>query len=247
MVCLALPADELVFVTPSDHRMNRLENYWKAVARAKVLAEEGYVVTFGIKAAYPETGFGYIEAEGEIVTGFREKPDATTAQAYIDSGRYWWNSGMLVFRADTILAEFERHSPEMLAACRKVKGTLPTLEQMQAIPSISIDFAVMEKSDKVRVVAVDPGWSDLGSFDALAEEVVPDANGNAVLGGSPPVFVSARNNLIVVTGRKVALIDVEGLMVIDTPDALLIVKRGSSQEVKDVVAQLKKSDPGLLE
>jgi mannose-1-phosphate guanylyltransferase len=247
LACLALAPDELVFVTPSDHRMNRLDDYWRAVKRAQVLAEEGFLVTFGITATYPETGFGYIEADGDVVKSFREKPDLATAEAYLASGRYFWNSGMFVFQAKTFLDELGRHSPEVLAACRKVGGTQPTLEQMQAIPSISIDYAVMEKSHRVRVVAVDPGWSDLGSFDALVEEVRPGADGNAVLGGSAPVLVDARNNLVVGTGRKIALVDVEDLLVIDTPDALLIVKRGSSQKVKDVVDVLKKTDASLLD
>ena len=247
LTCLALPADEVVFVTPSDHRMNRLEDYWRAVGRAKALAGEGFLVTFGIHAAYPETGFGYIEADGEVVKSFREKPDAATAQTYIDSGRYFWNSGMFVFRAGTFLAELELHAPEVLAACRRVAGLEPTLEQMKAIPSISIDYAVMEKSDRVRVVAVDPGWSDLGSFDALMDEVTDRPTGNAVLGAVDPVFVEAKNNLVVGGTRKIALAGVDDLLVIDTPDALLIVKRGSSQKVKDVVDQLKKTGSGLLD
>jgi mannose-1-phosphate guanylyltransferase len=247
LACLALPPEEIVFVTPSDHRMNRLEDYWRAVKRAKTLAEAGFLVTFGITPTYPETGFGYIEADGEVVKSFREKPDLKTAEGYIASGRYSWNSGMFVFQAGVFLAELERHSPDVLAACRLVGGTHPSLAQMQAIPSISIDYAVMEKSDRVRVVAVDPGWSDLGSFDALAEEVPQGVNGNAVLGGRPPVFVDAQNNLVVGTGRKIALVDVEDLLVIDTPDALLIVKRGSSQKVKDVVSELKTTDPALLD
>jgi len=248
LACLALPQDEVVFVTPSDHRMNRLEDYWRAVGRAKQLAEEGFLVTFGITAAYPEIGFGYIEADGEVVKSFREKPDATTAQAYVDSGRYFWNSGMFVFQAGAFLTELGRLSPEVLAACRKVADPIrPSLTEMQAIPSISIDYAVMEKSDRVRVVSVDPGWSDLGSFDALADEVKEDPSDNGVLGAEAPVFVDARGNLVVGGTRKVALVDVDDLLVIDTADALLIVKKGSSQKVKDVVAELKKTQSPLLD
>jgi mannose-1-phosphate guanylyltransferase len=247
LVCLRLAPDELVFVTPSDHLVTKPAEYARAVARARGLAEEGFLVTFGIRPSYPETGFGYIEADGEAVLSFREKPDAATAQGYLDSGRHFWNSGMFVFRAGSFLDELGRHSPEVLASCRKAGGGQPTLEQMQAIPSISIDYAVMEKSDRVRVVACDPGWSDLGSFDALFDEVPPDLGGNAVLGGQPPIFVDSRNNLVVGSGRKVALVDVENLMIIDTPDALLIMKRGSSQKVKHVVGELKKSGSGLLE
>jgi mannose-1-phosphate guanylyltransferase len=247
LACLALPADEVVFVTPSDHRMRRLDDYWRAVKRATALAQAGYMVTFGISATYPETGFGYIEAEGEVVKSFREKPDLATARAFLDSGRYFWNSGMFVFQAGVFLAELERHSPEVFEACRRAKRGRPSLEQMQAIPSISVDYAVMEKSDRVRVVSCDPGWSDLGSFDALADEVAAGPHGNAVLGEPAPILIDARNNLVVGSGRKVALVDVEDLLVIDTPDALLIVKRGSSQKVKEVVAELKNTAGTLLD
>jgi len=246
LACLALPADEFVFVTPSDHRMNSLDEYWRAVKRARELAEEGYLVTFGITPTYPETGFGYIEADGEVVKSFREKPYLETAQRYIDSVRYSWNSGMFVFRAGVFLAELERQSPEVFRACRKVKSLQPTLAEMQAIPSISIDYAVMEKSKLVRMVAADPGWSDLGSFDALAEEVPLGSTGNSTLGETQPVFIDARNNLLVTSGRTIALAGVEDLIVVDTPDALLIVKRGSSQKVKEVVEALKKEGSGLL-
>lgn len=247
LACLALPEDEVVFVTPSDHRMTRLDAYWQAVRRAQTLAEEGFLVTFGIQATYPETGFGYIEADGEVVKSFREKPDLATAQGYLASGRYLWNSGMFVFRAGVFLSELGRHSPEVLAACQAVRSTQPTLDQMQAIPSISVDYAVMEKSAVVRVVPVDPGWSDLGSFDALADEVTPDPQGNRVLGEGEPIFVDAQSNLVLGRGRKVALVGVENLLVVDTPDALLIVRRGASQKVKDVVEVLKKTARPLLD
>jgi mannose-1-phosphate guanylyltransferase len=254
LACLALPADEVVFVTPSDHRMNRQEDYWRAVGRAKALAEQGFLVTFGIQPTFPETGFGYIEADGEDVKSFREKPDAATAQAYLASGRYLWNSGMFVFRAGTFLDELAAHCPEVLSAAHNAfaagqtaQGIEPSPAAMNAIPSISIDYAVMEKSTKVKVVACDPGWSDLGSFDALADEVPAGPTGNAILGSGSPIFVDAKGNLVLAGDRKIALIDVEGLMVIDTPDALLICQKGSSQKVKDVVNELKKEGSRLLE
>lgn len=247
LACLHLPPEEVVFVTPSDHRMNRLADYVRAVARAQALAEEGFLVTFGIQPTYAETGYGYIEAEGEAVKNFREKPDATTAQAYLESGRYLWNSGMFVFRAGTFLEELGRHSPEVLLACRAVNSLAPSLEAMNSIPSISIDYAVMERSNRVRVVSCDPGWSDLGSFDALAEEVPAGPDGNALLGHPKPVFVDSRGNLVVSRDRQIALVGVEDLLVIDTPDGLVIAKKGTSQRVKDVVAELKKTNPGLLD
>jgi len=247
LACLRLPKDEIVFVTPSDHRMTKLADYLRAVERAKVLAQEGFLVTFGITPTFPETGFGYIEAEGEVVRSFREKPDLETAQRYLESGRHFWNSGMFVFQAGIFLDELERYCPEVLSACRKVGTGQPSLDQMQAIPSISIDYAVMEKSQRVRVVSCDPGWSDLGSFDALSDEVGQPQEGNGVLGAQSPLFFGSKNNLVVGGKRKIAMIDVEDLIVIDTPDALLLVKKGSSQKVKDVVAELKKNGSALLE
>ncbi len=246
LVCQGLPADEVVFVTPSDHLMTKPLEYGRAVRRAVELASAGNLVTFGIRPAYPETGYGYMEAEGETVLSFREKPDEATAEAYVASGRHYWNSGMFVFQAGVFLDELKRYSPEVLTACQKVKGD-PSREQMEAIPSISIDYAVMEKSKRVRMVACDPGWSDLGSFDALFDEVTPMVGGNSVLGGQSPIFVDSRRNLVVGSNRKVALVDVEDLIVIDTADALLILKRGSSQKVKDVVGELKKEQSTLLE
>ena len=247
LVCLTLPADEVVFVTPSDHRMTNEADYQRAVTRAEELARQGFLVTFGIRPSYPETGFGYIEADGEVVRSFREKPDVATAQGYCDSGRYYWNSGMFVFQAGTFLEELGKYSPDVLAACQRVATLTPTLAEMESIPSISIDYAVMEKSNKVRVVPCDPGWSDLGSFDALAEELTEGDRSNVALGSQAPIFVDSRNNLVVGSGRKVALIDVDDLMVIDTPDALLIVRKGSGQKVKDVVTALRKEGSGLLE
>jgi len=241
LACLALvaagKAEELVLVTPSDHLMTKPADYERAVKRAGELAAQGYLVTFGINPTSPDTGFGYIEAKGENLVSFREKPDLATAKAYLESGRYFWNSGMFVFRAGVFLAELQKHSPEVYRACRA--ATTVTHEAMMAIPSISIDYAVMEKTTLGKVVACDPGWSDLGSFDALYEDTEPRKDGNRVLSSLPPVFVEARNNLVVGSGRQIALIDVEGLIVVDTADALLITKRGSTQKVKHVVSLLK--------
>ena len=246
LVCLALDPEELVFVTPSDHLITKAPEYRRAVARAAELAAEGYLVTFGIKPTGPETGFGYIEAQGETVVSFREKPDLVTAQGYVAGGKHFWNSGMFVFKAGAFLGELGIHAPEVLDACRRVGGVTPDEAGMRAIPAVSIDYAVMEKSRKVRVVSCDPGWSDLGSFDALYDEVERNETGNGVLTSVEPIFVGSKNNLVVGAQRKVALVDVEDLMVIDTPDALLIVRRGSSQKVKDVVDALRKGQDERL-
>jgi len=254
LVCWNLDPDEVLLVTPSDHLITRQGPYGQAVIRARALAEAGHLVTFGIRPTYAETGFGYIEADGELVLSFREKPDAATAGAYLTTGRHWWNSGLFVFRAGVFLDELRRHSPEVWEASRQAalegRGpglVAPSRALMEAIPAVSIDYAVMEKSGNVRVVPCDPGWTDLGSFDALFDEVGPGPGGNAVLGGEAPIFVDSRHNLIVGARRQIALIDVEDLIVIDTADALLILRRGSSQKVRDVVGQLRDASSPLLD
>ncbi|BCN94332.1 xanthan biosynthesis protein XanB [Thiomicrorhabdus immobilis] len=258
LACMALDADDLVLVTTSDHLVKDQAAYETAVIQAKALAEQNNLVTFGIKPTYPEVGFGYIEADGNDVLSFKEKPDALTAQSYIEQGNYYWNSGMFCFKAGVFLAELQKYAPEMYQACLDAmpKTGCKTeiridLEMMNAISEDSIDYAVMEKSNKVKVVPCDMGWSDLGSFDALFEEVKQPGQDNAVLPrleDSPePICIDSKNNLIVARERQIALVDVEDLLVVDTSDAILISKKGSSQKVKEVVAQIKKQTPELTE
>jgi len=258
LACMALDSDDLVLVTTSDHLVKDQAAYEKAVLEAKALAEQDNLVTFGIQPTYPETGFGYIEANQNDVLSFKEKPDAETAQSYIDQGNYYWNSGMFCFKAGVFLDELKQYAPEMYQACQDAMPTEACdteiridLEKMNAIPEDSIDYAVMEQSQKVKVVPCDMGWSDLGSFDALFDEVKQPGLGNAVLArleDSPePICVDSTNNLIVARERQIALVDVEDLLVVDTSDAILISKKGSSQKVKNVVAEIKKQAPELSE
>ncbi len=243
LACMALEADDIVFVTTSDHLVKDHVAYEKTVLEAKALAEQNNIVTFGIRPSYPETGFGYIEANGNDVASFKEKPDEQTAQLYIEQGSYYWNSGMFCFKAGVFLEELKQYAPEIYRACLKAlpANTKKTeirigLDAMTAIPEDSIDYAVIEKSQKVKVVPCDMGWSDLGSFDALYDEVKVASSGNAILprtDGSPePICIDAHNNLLVTRGRQIALVDVDDLLVVDTSDALLISKKGSSQKVK---------------
>ena len=259
LACMTLDSDDLVMVTTSDHLVKNQEAYEAAMLQAKSLAEKGGLVTFGIQPTYPETGFGYIEASGNDVLSFKEKPDAQTAQSYIDQGNYYWNSGMFCFKAGVFLEELKKYALDLYLACEKA---LPetnneaseiriTIDAMLAIPDDSVDYAVMEKSSKVKVVPCDMGWSDVGSFDALYDEVkqTNQDNGMILRGEHPhePICISAKNNLIIASDRQVALIDVDDLLVIDTMDALLISKKGSSQKVKKVVAKIKKTTPELSE
>ncbi len=244
--CLALPRDELVLVTPSDHLIGNEAEYKRAIQRGQDLAKSGVLVTFGIEPTYPETGYGYIERSGESVLSFREKPDLLTAKKYLETGGYVWNSGMFLFQAGTFLDELAEWAPDVLERCRAA-GPVPTAEAMANVPAVSVDYAVMEKSRRVRVVPLSADWSDLGTVDALAEALA-DANGHVRLDGGPyPLQVDSRNNTVVSGSRKVVLVDVEDLVVVDTNDAVLIMRKGSSQKVKAIVEMLKTTDPQLLE
>jgi len=252
LACLALEPEEIVLVTPSDHLIKDEKAYLEAVAKAKKLAEGDNLVTFGITPQYAETGFGYIEADGEKVISFKEKPDAATAQAYLDAGNYYWNSGMFCFRAGLFLAELQKHSPEIYEASEaafksaKKDGMIRVgHEAMTEIPEDSIDYAVMEKSDRVKVVPADIGWSDLGSFDALYEELPHDESGNAASTQECDTVIQASNNNLIISEKLVAAIDVDDLLIVDTADALLVSKKGSSQKVKEVVSKLKERNSEL--
>ena len=251
LILLGLPREELVLVSPSDHRITKHDRYAEAVRRAARLAEQGFLVTFGITPQYAETGYGYIEADGENALSFREKPDRTTAEAYLASGRYYWNSGMFVFSAGTLLDELSRCAPEVFDAAQRTyaraeKGNLlrPRPEDMATIPSISIDYAVMEKSKRVKVVACDPGWSDLGSFDALYDETRGDAE-NAAL-ADDATFLNSRRCLVVGGEKPIILEGVEDLIVVQTDDTTLIMRRGQSQNVRDVLKVVAERRPDLL-
>ena len=247
LACMALDPEEIVLVTPSDHLIKNVSAYKSVLGRARVLADEGFLVTFGIVPAFAETGFGYIESEGEEVKAFHEKPDAQTAQGYVHAGNYYWNSGMFCFKAGVFLEELQKHSPEIFETSKlafdnkKIENSTFRIQHadMAAIPEDSIDYAVMEKSNRVKVVESDIGWSDVGSFDALYDEMLKDENGNTV--NPNHISIDSRNNLVYGGERKIATVDVEDLIIIDTGDALLISKKGSSQKVKKVVEEVRKN------
>lgn len=251
LACLALDPEEVVLVSASDHLIKDQETYIKVVGQANELASENNLVTFGITPTYPETGYGYIEASDQDVKAFHEKPDTQTAQKYLEAGNYYWNSGMFCFKAGVFLEELKKYSPDIyegsLTAYKNVKDSGEMIRishvDMEAIPEDSIDYAVMEKSDRVKVIESDISWSDLGSFDALDEELAKDTNGNTL--NEHLYAIDSKNNFVYATERAVALCDVEDLVIVDTSDALLISKKGSSQKVKEVVKQLKTSESEL--
>ena len=246
LACMVLDPETIVLVTPSDHLIKNEEEYFKVLQSAKKLAKKDNLVTFGITPRFAETGFGYIEARGEDVQAFHEKPDLKTAQKYVNAGNYYWNSGMFCFKATIFLEELKKYSPNMYEACEKALEVDKSddmirikHEAMMNIPEDSIDYAVMEKSNKVKVVASDIGWSDVGSFDALYEELPKDENGNSI--NENHVSIDSKNNLIYGNYRKIATVDIEDLIIVDTGDALLISKKGSSQKVKVIVKEVRKT------
>ena len=242
--CFALNPDEIVLVTPSDHLIKDEVEYKKVLDIAQKLAREDHLVTFGIIPTYAETGFGYIEADGVDAKAFHEKPDFETATKYLKAGNYYWNSGMFCFKVGVFLEELKKYSPEVYEASQRAfynahKESITRVkhDDMLAIPEDSIDYAVMEKSLKVKVVPSNIDWSDVGSFDALYEELEKDENANTV--NENHIAIDSKNNLIYGNQRKIATVDIEDLIIVDTGDALLVSKKSSSQKVKQVVAKLK--------
>lgn len=246
LACMTLPKDEIVLVTPSDHLIKDEIAYSKVLQKAQKLALENNLVTFGITPSFAETGFGYIESENIYdVKAFHEKPDFNTASKYIKDGNYYWNSGMFCFKAGVFLDEMMKHSPLIYEtskkALEKASNDLMTRikhDDMMNIPEDSIDYAVMEKSSKVKVVPSNINWSDVGSFDALFDELPKDTNNNTI--NENHISIGSKNNLIYGSSRKIATIDIEDTIIIDTGDALLLSKKGSSQKVKNIVSEVKK-------
>ncbi|CAA6819161.1 MAG: Mannose-1-phosphate guanylyltransferase (GDP) (EC [uncultured Sulfurovum sp.] len=245
LACMALEEDEIVLVTPSDHLIKDEDEYKIVLEKAKLLASKNQLVTFGITPAFPETGFGYIEAEGIDVKAFHEKPNLETATRYVNAGNYYWNSGMFCFKAGIFLEELKKYSPEIYnASLLAYKGANKNgmirikHEDMVTIPEDSIDYAVMEKSRIVNVIASDINWSDVGSFDALFEELPKDENNNTQ--NEKHININSKNNLVYGQNKYIATIDIEDLIIVDTGDALLVSKKGSSQKIKQVVKEIKK-------
>jgi len=245
----ALAGDDNLLVTPADHLIKDMDKYEANVRTALKESEAGNIVTFGIIPQYPETGYGYIEADkssdGDAfpVKKFAEKPDYETAKEYVDSGRFYWNSGMFCFESDVFMNELKKYAPEILDKSKAAFDNVDDEENvyrikrddMLAIPSESIDYAVMEHSEVVQMVPSGFDWSDIGSFDSLDDEIAKDESGNSKLDNH--ISIDSKDNCII-ADRVVATVDVENLIIVDTPDALMVAKKGSSQKVKHVVDKL---------
>jgi len=233
--------DSIVAVLPSDHLIEANENYVKAFRNAEKLARN-YLVTFGIKPTKPHTGYGYIKPGeklegGYLVAEFKEKPDLETAKRYVENG-YYWNSGMFMFDTEVFTEEVKRHASDVYEAFETAESIEKAYE---LVPEVSVDYGVMEKTDRAAVVPLNAYWNDLGSFDAIYEVMEKDDSGNAVKVGGRKGYhigVNSRNNLVM-TSRLTATVGVEDLIIIDTDDALLVAHRGEGQRVKEVYRRLK--------
>ncbi len=244
-------ADPILLVLPADHVIRDVKAFQAAVAVGCVEAAAGKLVTFGVVPDRPETGYGYIRrAQGAgpayAVQQFVEKPDVATAHSYVDSGEYYWNSGMFMFRARVYLAELKRHAPAMLSACEDAVAAsvrdldftrLPNAE-FGACPSDSIDYAVMEKTDGAVVVPLDAGWSDVGSWSALQDALPRDAHGNVTTGDV--LMEDSTGCYLHSTSRLIGAVGLKDHVVVETKDAVLVAPRDRVQDVKALVAQLKK-------
>lgn len=242
----------VVVVLPSDHNIKNIDVFGKAIETASKEALNGSLVTFGIKPTFAATGYGYIQAESDFskaevlsIKKFVEKPDLETAKSYLESGDYSWNSGMFIFKAESFLEELKNLNPEIYAATAKSFDAAKASDSFLYLekdafaqnPSISIDYAVMEKTKKGKVVSLDAGWSDVGSWNSLWDISEKDADNNVLQGDI--VVLDAQNSYVRSKGRTVALIGLSDVIVVDTNDTLLVASKAKSEKVKDIVESLK--------
>lgn len=250
--------DEILLVLPADHLISDVLAFNQAVSEARLMALQGYLVTFGINPEYPETGYGYIEADknqrvglGYVVKRFVEKPSLSLATEYVESGHYQWNSGMFCGQVKTFLAEFGLHSPSLVKQVERCLGSSELIKTnkskvlslnpklfMQA-ESISVDYALFEKTTKAAVIPCSIGWSDIGSWLSIAQTLPQDKDGNAIIGET--ILHNTSDCLVYSTNRMVATLDIHDLVIVDTPDAVLVANKNQTQDVKHIVERLKKN------
>lgn len=248
-------------VLSADHHIEQTDLFCELLVVGARMARRGYLVTLGIQPSAPSTGYGYIRRGAFLhragrhsvyqVQAFVEKPDAERARAYLASSEYFWNAGMFVWRADRILQELALHRPAVAGPLAQVEAAIGTPDEQaalaaawQSIENVAIDVAVMEQTAHAAVVPADLGWSDVGDWAALAAVLPRDAHGNAVVGAH--IGVDTHNSLIYGNGRIIATIGVEGLLVVDTHDVLLICPRERAQDVKALVAQVRQQHEHLV-
>lgn len=259
LVALKRSPDAMVLVLSADHIISEQHEFDAAVAAASIDAAAGLLTTFGVKPHSPATGFGYIKPGKQLREGgafkiekFVEKPASETAVRYVNEG-YFWNSGNFLFRAASFIEELERHAPQVLSAMELAIEKAQTdvdfirldSEEFARSPQISVDYAVMEKTDRAAIFPVQYSWNDIGSWDAVFDTLAKDAFGNAIAGEG--FVLDGRNNLIESPTRFTALVGVDDLIVVTVDDAVLVTKRGKAEMLKTLIATLKTRNPKLAE
>ncbi|MBW1958081.1 MAG: mannose-1-phosphate guanylyltransferase/mannose-6-phosphate isomerase [Deltaproteobacteria bacterium] len=237
--------DAVLCIFPADHVIRNTHAFHEKLLSSIKLAEMGHIVTFGIQPDYPETGYGYIEGADEIkehallVKRFVEKPDIETAKRYIEAGNFFWNSGMFTFKASVMMKELNIHQPELLKEMEQLdlSGNMVFQKDYERLPNISIDYAVMEKTDKSAVLPSDFGWSDIGSWKSLYDFISKDANGNVIDGDV--ISKQTQNCFIMGYERLIATNKIQDMVVVETPDAVFVSDMESSRDVKSIVEELK--------
>jgi mannose-1-phosphate guanylyltransferase/mannose-6-phosphate isomerase len=238
---LACTPDEVLFIAPADHVIRPAEEFAVAMRRGAEIASKGHLVTFGVQPTKPETAYGYVKRGAPIAEGcyrverFTEKPDAATARGYLESGEYDWNSGMFAFQAGALLDELKRYASDIHSLVSE--GYDHALAHFDSMPSISIDYAVMERSERVVTLPLSLYWNDVGSWDAFFEVMGRDGDGNLKVGDV--ITQDTRDSLVMSDKRLIATIGLANLLVVETDDAILIGRREDAQKVKDIVDHLK--------
>lgn len=246
IAALVAHEDDVLLITPADHLITVDSRYHQAVLNAKALAEQDWLVTFGLQPLWPETGYGYIQHEGNKVIRFTEKPDLATATSMLAAGNYLWNSGIFCFKASVIIAALRQFVPQVLAAAEVAANEWKAVSQismatMQAIPSISIDYAVMERSDRVAVVPTNMQWSDVGSFETLASAMGTQSLPAASIGTE-----GNANNAAIGSKKPVFFVGCSNTMVVESEQAILVLQQGKGQQVKELWEWVKTNRPDLL-
>ena len=241
-------SDDIILVVPSDHLIKDIDKFLNAIKEGEILAKEGYVVTFGVKPSYCETGFGYIKTGQKIDTGFTvkqfvEKPDLQTAEKYIQDNTVFWNSGIFMFKASVLFDELKKHDHLIFDITQKIdmtdKKEIPFLE-FEKMPNISLDYALMEKSDNLVMVKLDSDWKDVGSWNAIYDVSVKDKDGNVFVGHV--LDKDSKDSLVYSSSKLVATIGLEDAVIVETEDAILACKKDKTQDVKLIYETLKQQN-----
>lgn len=244
--------DDVVLIVPSDHLIKDIDGFNKTVELGKELAEQGYIVTFGIKPTYPETGYGYIKTEKALSVGYKvekfvEKPNFETAKKYLDSGNYYWNGGIFMGKISTFLNEFKKYASDIYMHLGKLdfsNSTQINFSVYEKMPSISIDYAIMEKSDKIALVELQSDWNDLGSWQSIFNVKEKDENGNVLTG--KVVVDNVKNSFIYSQKEVVAVSSLENIILVETEDAIMACKLDESQNVKKLYEKLKAKESDTI-